>query len=117
MSLVLFGHELYKDAICLASVLHAVDHFDHYVQMVCPTQTCSLSMHIICEYVSHVYVYMHYYKSIYYAQYMKPLKDPSVAQSFIHSVANSEEVFNKRPQDHPTLQELVEYIFKCKHGI
>lgn len=43
---------------------------------------------------------------------MKQLKDPSVAQSFIHSVANSEEVFNRRPQDNPSLQELVEYILK-----
>ena len=53
VSLALFGHELCKDAIRLASVLHTIDHFDHYVQMVCPLQTCSLTVHVMCEFVSH----------------------------------------------------------------
>ena len=34
VSLALFGNEIYKDALRLASVVHAVDHFDHYVEMV-----------------------------------------------------------------------------------
>ena len=96
VSTALNGDESLGTSLRLLAVLHAVQHFSHYVEVV--SYHMLLSWHFITA-------------SVAYSQFSSQLEDPGMAVQFLASVS-TDEAFQNRPKLKPTKEELVCYTLQ-----
>lgn len=97
VSTTISGTEKLGTLLRLATVLQGVGHLEHYTSMV---------MNTLVHHATQSYTYW------YFTQLKAELPDPDRLQQFICTVASSDDVFERRPKDHPTAEELIQYILK-----
>lgn len=90
------GDESLGTSLRLLAVLHAVQHFSHYVEVV--SYYMLLSWHFITAIVAD-------------SQFSSQLEDPGMAVQFLASVS-TDEAFQNRPKLKPTKEELVCYTLQ-----
>lgn len=89
MSTLLFGKEDHSVHLRLASVIHAVSHVDHYIEMVCSLYNNNMVCHTLII-----------------PQLKQALPEPDVAVQFLSTVSSSVTVVENRPKFNPSIDEL-----------